>query len=392
MSANHPASKPLRRALLLGAAACLTWAAGASLPAAAADEPGVSSSPEPLASPALRRAAPGDIPFSTEAERKAARPMPWAMPPAGPAAPGGQQRLTPDAERPGAPGSSSSGSPDPNAERIARQQFPEAWRGSQQQQLRGTPEPGGDRVARAAFTQFFWDRDVPSRQRVFPGVAVGKLFFRTPSGSSSCTASVVSGNNVVVTAAHCCHGGPGGGWYGDWSFAPALRGSDVPFGVFPGLRAWIPGLWPGVGARDRGLDVCVIRLGNNRFGRPATFYTGWLGRTWNQSTTAQHHAFGYPGNFGGGVFKGVCVDTTRSAPAGACNGSGTLTMGCGMTFGASGGPWIRNFQVGGAGGNQVNSVVSGFDGAACNTPAGTRFNGPRFTSNNIVPLCNAAGC
>ena len=57
-------------------------------------------------------------------------------------------------------------------------------------------------------------------------------------------------------------------------------------------------------------------------------------------------------------------------------------MGCNMTFGSSGGPWIRNFtpQVSGAV-NHVNSVVSG------GTPGTNTFYGARFSSGNIVPLC-----
>jgi hypothetical protein len=66
-------------------------------------------------------------------------------------------------------------------------------------------------------------------------------------------------------------------------------------------------------------------------------------------------------------------------------------MGCNMTFGSSGGPWVRVLKRYTSGPmNYVNSVVSGVD--SCTGTFGASFNGARFTSNNIVPLCTQAGC
>jgi hypothetical protein len=62
-----------------------------------------------------------------------------------------------------------------------------------------------------------------------------------------------------------------------------------------------------------------------------------------------------------------------------------------MTYGSSGGPWVQTFKRYTSGAmNYVNSVVSGYD--SCTGTFGKSFNGARFTSNNIVPLCTAAGC
>jgi hypothetical protein len=118
-----------------------------------------------------------------------------------------------------------------------------------------------------------------------------------------------------------------------------------------------------------------------------TFYTGWLGRSWNYSTIQDHRALGYPGNIGGGQSLELCMSESFS-PNSGWGGASVLNMGCSMTFGASGGPWIRSYR----GGNWVNSVVSGHDGDTCTGTFGESFNGPRFTSSNIVAICNAAGC
>ena len=114
---------------------------------------------------------------------------------------------------------------------------------------------------------------------------------------------------------------------------------------------------------------------------------GWLGRSWNIGIPRHHFAFGYPGNWGSGRYKFECAAETYPN----CGASSVLAMGCSMTFGSSGGPWIRVFKKYEAGArNYVNSVVSGWD--ACTGTFGQSFNGARFTSSNIVPLCTAAGC
>jgi hypothetical protein len=133
--------------------------------------------------------------------------------------------------------------------------------------------------------------------------------------------------------------------------------------------------------------VCLISLANNQFGRPVTFYTGWLGRQWDWPTIRSLHALGYPANIDNGNSLQLCAAESFGASAG-CGGASVLNMGCNMTNGSSGGPWINGYR----GGNWVNSVVSGYDNSTCTGTFGQTFNGPRFTSANIVTLCNAQGC
>jgi hypothetical protein len=83
----------------------------------------------------------------------------------------------------------------------------------------------------------------------------------------------------------------------------------------------------------------------------------------------------------------LCTSESFS-PNSQCGGNGVLNTGCSMTYGSSGGPWIRNYRSD----NWVNSVVHGYDSQTCTGSFGKTFNGARFTSGNIVTLCNAAGC
>jgi hypothetical protein len=119
-----------------------------------------------------------------------------------------------------------------------------------------------------------------------------------------------------------------------------------------------------------------------------TFYTGWLGRSWNFPSVQVHNALGYPANLGGGQTLQLCTSESFSPTGGGCGGTAVLNTGCSMTFGSSGGPWIRSYRTS----NWVNSVVSGYQNTTCTGTFGSTFNGPRFTSGNIATLCNAAGC
>ncbi|MBK8049651.1 MAG: hypothetical protein IPK16_22615 [Anaerolineales bacterium] len=63
----------------------------------------------------------------------------------------------------------------------------------------------------------------------------------------------------------------------------------------------------------------------------------------------------------------------------------TRGMGCNWGPGISGGPWMIKYAPG---------VLQGWaDGVNSGLFIGTQnLYGPRFNSNNIVPLCSAAGC
>lgn len=282
---------------------------------------------------------------------------------------------------PGPPDSTAAGSPDPQADAEAQSLFADQWQGMRD-------FAAADSSAAADFVNFGtqdvftqYCENCGSVNFSFPQRAAGKLF----TNGGTCSASVVSPNNVIVTAAHCCWDRGAGNWIGGWTFAPAYRDGFAPYGTFNWSSATILNRWINVG--DRRSDVCVIKLANNAAGHGVTFYTGWFGRSWNFSTTQVHHSLGYPGNVGGGNKLELCVSESFN-PSGACGGATVLNTGCSMTFGASGGPWVRHYRNG----SWVNSVVSGYDGNVCTGSFGATYNGPRFTTDNIVTLCNAIGC
>jgi V8-like Glu-specific endopeptidase len=210
--------------------------------------------------------------------------------------------------------------------------------------------------------------------------AIGKLF----TAAGTCSASVISSKNIIVTAAHCCWNRTTNSWVGGWSFAPAYNNGNAPYGVFTYASARVLNSWINNG--DIASDVCLISLQNDEAGHGVTYYTGWLGRAWNYPPNQNMHAFGYPGNIGGGNSLESCTAQSSAQPANC--GPGVLNMACNMTYGSSGGPWIMDYGSG----NHVDSTVHGYVSQSCTGTFGQAFDGPQFTTNNIVALCNAQGC
>ncbi|MBU6437180.1 MAG: hypothetical protein KGQ77_06610, partial [Betaproteobacteria bacterium] len=159
----------------------------------------------------------------------------------------------------------------------------------------------------------------------------------------------------------------------------------APYGTFGWSSATVLTSWVNNG--DIPSDVCVIKLQNDAKGHGVTYYTGWLGRSWDWGATQSHHALGYPGNLGNANVLELCTSQSFGASS-ACGGDNVLNTGCSMTYGSSGGPWIRNYRSD----NWVNSVVHGYTSESCTGTFGKTFNGARFTSGNIGTLCNTVGC
>lgn len=324
--------------------------------------------------------------FKTRQGRLQAKPLDWNATigkPTPPAKLSEEERA-----KPKEPGYAKGGRPNPNAKREAQKLHPEEWR----RMRRPAPEKptsllwdgsaGKFMLAAGSpdvFTQYC--ENCPSVNTDAPTAAIGRLF----SNAGSCTASVVSGNDIIVTAAHCCYDRTNKNWIGGWAFAPAYDNGNAPFGTFDWSMATILTSWIDNG--DIPSDVCLINLQKDSAGHGVTYYTGWLGRSWNWGSDQELHALGYPGNLGNAQTLELCTAESFS-PHSSCGGDGVLNMGCSMTYGSSGGPWIRHYRSD----DWVNAVVHGYDNQSCTGTFGQTFNGPRFTSGNIVTLCDAAGC
>jgi len=241
------------------------------------------------------------------------------------------------------------------------------------------PADGIDFGTKDTLDAFAGYQDIWSNS-VYPWRAVGKLWFSDAAGGYTCSASVIGAQNALVTAAHCCYDRAAKRWYGNFVFRPGADGSSYPYGSYAWTSATVLSKWITAGGREN--DVCVIKTAAGLSAK-----VGWLGRSWNFPQTEHVFTWGYPGNKDSGLRQNACASENYAN----CGSSLVNATGCDKTYGDSGAPWIRVYRPRQSGAmNYVNSVTSGVD--SCTGTFGRSYNGARFTSNNIVPLCTAAKC
>jgi hypothetical protein len=183
----------------------------------------------------------------------------------------------------------------------------------------GAPWPGGGNVAATS----------------------GRLFFDIPgTGPSSCSANAVASTNrsTVMTAGHCLT--LNGQWFEKVIFVPGYRSGHAPYGVWTAKQTATTPQW--AEGNDMQHDVGTLIV-NPLEGQQLTDVVGGSGLEFNRDISNPEHygrayAFGYPINFDDGQTLTYC-----SADAVLAGGT-QPGMFCGMTGGASGGPWLMDFS------------------------------------------------
>lgn len=189
----------------------------------------------------------------------------------------------------------------------------------------------------------------------YPYRTIGKMFFTQGGGNFVCSgASVVSSpNNVVYTAGHCVSNGAGG-FSTNVLFVPARKVADSPYGIYPGTQLWTTSAWHFSGDLTRDFGAFVV--GTNLLGHSLQSRVGSLGFQFDQSRVQHWDAFGYPAAGGFSGEAQITCKASHGADDTAIPGGGPdpMGIGCDMTGGSSGGPWITMFQRG----SFLNSVNS----------------------------------
>jgi V8-like Glu-specific endopeptidase len=289
-------------------------------------------------------------------------------------------------------GSVAAGAAAPDADLAAQAAYPLDWatleEEFEEEELEETAE-GEPAGASQVFTSYFANRS-SALHKIYPHRWVGRLSFTTPQGTSYCSGTSISGN-VMLTAAHCLYDSTNNTWFSNWVFTPAYRNGATPYGTFPATTCWVLNAWINLTgsyaintwARH---DVGVCNMGTNSAGTTLNNAVGWMGHQWNFPYIVHFHNHGYPFRNtndqlipNAGSYLHACVAESFQQT------TETRGMGCDMSRGKSGGPLIDGYAPTVATG-WADGVYSGFFIGTANLYA-TRFN-----SNNIVMLCNSAGC
>jgi V8-like Glu-specific endopeptidase len=192
--------------------------------------------------------------------------------------------------------------------------------------------------------------------RTYPQSTVGKIFFQKRTGSSWYVCSgAVAVRRAVWTAGHCVYT-PGSGWHRNMTFYPAYKnGADPVYGGWTvtkkaTLNGWISNKLP----YDIGMMVV-----KNKGGKMIAQVTGWLCASWGGSSRRHWTDFGYPQSSPfNGKYQYVCA-ASRAWQDARQGTPWTNGIGCDMTGGCSGGPWLYKYAPGRSGAvNCVNSVNS----------------------------------
>jgi V8-like Glu-specific endopeptidase len=226
-----------------------------------------------------------------------------------------------------------------------------------------------------------WDSPPPTvpaaRARHPYNAIVGKLFAHFSNESrttyTECTATAVASTNqsTIWTSAHCLNNGKAGKFsYGE--FVPAFNdrgGADpnldpwnpddvapyAPYGVFTISEVWVPAGWKarydGSGSVSNDIDgfdygAAVVR--RNAAGQTLGEAIGKAARLSFDPPLEQIAegvtVLGYPGDAPyDGTIEYQCTQTPQVLPAPGSPGR-EFRIGCSMTAGSSGGPWLAQID------------------------------------------------
>lgn len=190
---------------------------------------------------------------------------------------------------------------------------------------------------------------------LYPARTIGKLYFTIPGqGDYVCSAAVVTSANdikrLVWTAGHCVVS-PGPIWHTNVIFVPArlIFGSinqPAPLGIFTAAELWSINGWAIYGSLRYDFGAIVVnRTPSGHFcgtGARIANCTGSLGFIWNLQYQQDFHAIGYPhaSPFNGDQQHVCTAGEARQDMPGSLDGPATTGIGCDLTGGASGGPWV----------------------------------------------------
>jgi V8-like Glu-specific endopeptidase len=173
-----------------------------------------------------------------------------------------------------------------------------------------------------------------------PYPAVGKVFFQLGGNLYSCSAAIVKapGRSLVWTAGHCIYDHSGGGSFAtQWAFLPDYDDGSMPFGIWPAQQVIVPTKWT---KRNQHFDfgAAVIAAKGGQLLEDVVGTALPFGA--NPKYDQRWKAVGFPSanKFDDQMWQ--CSSPLHRKDRFRGSGPAPIGIGCNMTGGASGGPWI----------------------------------------------------
>ncbi|GAA0965250.1 peptidase [Acrocarpospora macrocephala] len=195
---------------------------------------------------------------------------------------------------------------------------------------------------------------------------VGKVFFKLGTKEYWCSGSVVhsKNRNLVATAGHCGYSLAQNRTVENWIFIPSYANGSTDAGIYVGHTLFLHLDYPGKGDFDRDYAFVTVNRGFTWKTTSGGYQRTDVGRledkvgafrfTATKGTSLAVNAFGYPAGahpdgsrpYNGQTVRPCSGVTDRkyvTAPTYLLS-HGVLLRSCGFTAGASGGPWVLNYN------------------------------------------------
>jgi hypothetical protein len=250
------------------------------------------------------------------------------------------------------------------------------------------------------YTQFQWFgrylRNTGAGSPNLPISAQHKLFFTQNGLNFVCSSSSI-GPDAAWTAGHCLSDGSST-FSTNMLMCPSYDSAQGGVNPTAGCWSWdsatVNSTWHTTGDLD--YDFGGINADNVGTTQAMMIgnYTGWLGLGLCQTNAMcafniHWLAFGYPqaAPFTGGKIE-TCASSFGYVDAATAGGLDSWAMGCDMTGGSSGGPWVYQFgRFGGQpGGDALNWIVGHNDWRHTAVP--DELNSPAYNCR-VIPIYNA---
>ncbi|MFD7838789.1 trypsin-like serine peptidase [Streptomyces sp. NPDC059761] len=182
----------------------------------------------------------------------------------------------------------------------------------------------------------------------------GRVFFTFGDRTASCSGdSITSANgSTVITAGHCVK--YQGAWHTNWIFVPAYENGNAPYGQWSATKTFATDQW--AASEDMNMDVGLAVVAPLN-GQKLSQVVGAQGILFNGGYNKKMYSFGFP--------AAAPYDGTKLVYCSGNTGKDFLltkdhSLGCNMTGGSSGGPWLQDFNEATGLGTQVSVNSFGY--------------------------------